>query len=112
METAVPFIVVERNIGADGRCDHAGNSADLLQHLRVERGPLCVRVVTRFRQGNDDRKDVVRIEPEWSLLGALKTLERQSGGSQQHQRQCYLCHNKAGASSLTLRAFAAAAAAA
>src|SRR5439155_1408358 len=90
MKAAVPFVVVERAVGTNGRGVNARKVLDALQQLGPKRVLLLVCFVLRVGQRNFEIYDPLRIETERRVLSMPETFQGQSRTGEQNDCERYL----------------------
>ena len=103
VKRAVPFVVVEWNIHADPGGRDRRQRRNFRQQFIEERVYLFFLVVTRFGKRHRHRQDIVRIEPERSLLRAPETFQHQAAGGEEHDRERDLRYHQTGAGTLLVQ---------
>ena len=107
MKRAVPLRPVERHVLTDGRRRHAGQRLDLLDQLPVEIRDLVIRIVTRLRERQRHREDILRVETERGVLRIPKALQSQPRAGEEDERECDLRHDERATRALAAGAVAA-----
>ena len=90
MKATVPFVVVERAVGTNGRGVNARKVLDALLQLGPKRLLLLVCFVLRVGQRNFEIYDPLRIETERRVLSMPETFQGQSRTGEQNDCERYL----------------------